>query len=80
MFPNPVKGDLFLTLSTSASLSTGSGGGTYRLFSIVGAVLQQGNLIAGSNNIDVSFLASGVYILEVTDSDGMKTTTKIVKE
>ena len=80
VFPNPVKGDLSLTLSTSASLSTGSGGGTYRLFSVVGAVLLQGNLIAGSNNIDVSSLASGVYILEVTDNAGEKTTTKIVKE
>ena len=45
-----------------------------------GAVLLQGNLIAGSNNIDVSSLASGVYILEVTDSDGMKTERKIVKQ
>jgi hypothetical protein len=48
---------------------------------IIGAIVQQGTLQAGSNTtISVSALPSGMYLLEMIDEEGNKSVKKIIKE
>jgi len=53
---------------------------TYRLLNIVGAVNMQGNLAPGNNTIPIKHLPSGMYIMEVTTADGVRTMVRVVKE
>ena len=53
---------------------------SYKMMSVVGAVLLRGDLRSGGNSIDVSGFAPGVYVLEVMGSDGGKIISKIVKD
>ncbi|MEO8934549.1 MAG: choice-of-anchor J domain-containing protein [Xanthomarina sp.] len=63
------------------TISNIEGGGNYRVLSITGQDLLSGNIRLETQNIDVSKLASGIYIVEVTaaNSNAQKT-KKIVIE
>ena len=73
IYPNPTYDLLHID-----NLKTPS---TYRLLSIVGAVVQQGNLKEGNNSISVAAIPGGVYVIEVLGEErGERMISKIVKE
>ncbi len=72
IYPNPAHEILYLEVFKATT--------TYRLVSIVGAVLQQGELSSSNNSISIKALPRGIYMLEVRDNEGGKTLSKIVKE
>ena len=69
-FPNPAKNFIQVRLNSKAENLT------YRVVNTLGQVVKHGKL--NKNNINVSNLKSGIYVLEV--NDGQKSiTTKLVK-
>ena len=73
IYPNPVNSLLHIdNLQTPA---------TYRLLSIIGAVVQLGNLKEGNNSISVAAIPAGVYIIEVSGAEnGERWVRRVVKE
>lgn len=71
LFPNPVN-DILLIRSESAIVSL-------ELYALTGTKVKQesGSQI---NSVDLSLLASGIYILVLTDDNGNQTITKITKQ
>ena len=70
-YPNPAVNNIQVKLSSRADNMT------YRIVNVIGSVVKRGKLY--SNNINVSSLETGMYILEV--NDGQKTLkTKILKK
>ena len=70
-YPNPAVNNIQVKLSSRADNMT------YRIVNVIGSVVKRGKL--DSNNINVSSLETGMYILEV--NDGQKTLkTKILKK
>jgi hypothetical protein len=41
----------------------------YRIFTLQGQILKNGSLIEGENNLDVSALSAGTYLLGLYDAD-----------
>ena len=52
----------------------------YRLLSIIGTVMQQGKLKEGNNSVSIQSLPAGMYIVEVTNNEGEKISSKIIKQ
>ena len=72
IYPNPANDVLHIdNIKTQAN---------YSLLSIIGTVMQQGNLIEGSNSIPIQSLPAGMYMVEVTNKEGEKITTKVIKQ
>ncbi|WP_442787762.1 reprolysin-like metallopeptidase [Flavobacterium suncheonense] len=70
LYPNPVKGDIL-------NLSNLDGTISYRIYSMTGQQIANGN--TETNSINVSALKSGIYTIEVTD--GMTVASKrFIKE
>ena len=64
VLPNPVSGSLFVFNSSSRKLKY------YQVISSTGAKVQSGNLPLDNNtSIELSFVASGIYILVLSDID-----------
>jgi len=74
IFPNPVMGADLLQLNTVLSPAA------YQLRTMVGTVVFQGTLATGNNSLSLSGLPPAPYIMEITGSDGLRTTTKIIKQ
>ena len=82
VYPNPVSNVIYVDGVT--------GSVSYRLLNVMGSVLQSGNLnpsapkgglpAYSNNTINVSNVASGVYMLEISNSDGQKTISRIIKQ
>jgi hypothetical protein len=70
LYPNPAKGNVTISLKSSAS---------YSLVSMLGQHIQKGTFIYGDNTLDISKLAKGLYILNVKTAQGTAT-KKIIKE
>lgn len=71
VYPNPVSNG---TLSINVPQGEGA---IFELYNVLGQKVQQGELAAATNSVDVSGLQSGVYIVTVVQS-GKKFTTKIM--
>ena len=72
MHPNPAVNELYVeNVSSNAE---------YVLFNITGIIEQTGTLQAGNNQIDISKLPMGLYILMLTTADGQRVVRKVVKE
>lgn len=54
VYPNPVTDVLFVNATQA---------GTYNLYNITGSLIQEGTLRAGGNELNVSLLQKGVYVL-----------------
>ncbi len=52
----------------------------YVIINITGIIEQSGALKAGNNTILVQALPTGLYLLQLTDNEGRKTMTKIIKQ
>ncbi len=70
--PNPVRS--VITLDGGAAV-----GGTYRVYSTLGQVIDEGGVGVGGQ-IEVGRLAPGLYVLEVVDSEGEVYVGRVVKE
>ena len=71
-YPNPVHETLYISgLTTNA---------TYRILDIAGQNLSEGKLSTTKNTIVVSGFVPGIYILELTLSDGIRNIVRVVKE
>ena len=78
IYPNPVQRKLNITLSTAAT-----GNYDVRIASVTGKEVysKTGTAVTdGKLSLDASNLASGVYVLELTDKQGNKHQEKFVKE
>lgn len=73
LYPNPV------TTEINISFPKNSGNAEFMLFNILGERILQKNITALKNRIDVSGLASGMYIASIT-SNNKTTSYKIIKE
>lgn len=72
VYPNPAKDELHIE---NIKPNT-----EYKLYNVVGAVMQQGVLPHSINTISIQHLPHGLYLLALTDGEGMRTVHKIVKE
>jgi hypothetical protein len=61
IFPNPFKESLNI-MNSQAYIG-------YRIFTLQGQILKNGSLIEGENNLDVSALSAGTYLLGLYDAD-----------
>ena len=72
IYPNPANDILYIDNIKKQT--------SYRLLSIIGTVMQQGDLKEGSNSIPIHSLPAGMYIVEVTNNEGEKIIRKIIKQ
>ncbi len=72
IYPNPATNLLHLD---NNAINT-----TYRVMDILGTTILQGKLQQGNNNISLAGLPHGLYLVELTDTDGNRIVRKIVKE
>jgi Leucine-rich repeat (LRR) protein len=70
IFPNPTKSFLTIDLNRNA---------TYTLTNLFGQEIRNGNLLSGSNELDINSLSNGLYFLNIKTLEG-KIAKKIIKE
>jgi hypothetical protein len=66
VYPNPTSG--FLNISIPSSVE---GTIDLRLLDVAGNLIQTSTIVAGQNQLDVSSLANGVYLLEMNTDKGL---------
>lgn len=70
--PNPTSNLINVELEKRVS---------YKIYSILGKdVLQVGVLQKGNNILDLAYLDNGMYIIQITNEQGLTTTKKIIKQ
>jgi hypothetical protein len=72
VYPNPATHTLHIDKVPTTT--------TYKLTDIVGSEKLHGTLQKGNNSIHINTLAQGIYLLELTNNDGVKEVRKVVKE
>ena len=72
IYPNPVNDVLHIDGVTTQT--------QYCLFSVVGAAIRRDYLRPGDNSISLQSMPAGVYMLEITNSDGEKQISKVIKQ
>ena len=72
LYPNPVKKDLFVKTPSEKS--------TINIYSLQGSLLKSIPAYQSYEQIDVSTLQSGVYLVKISSSDGKVYAGKFVKE
>ena len=72
IYPNPTTNLLHITGLPGAA--------TYRLLSMVGAVVQRGQLPAGGGTAGLQGLPPGMYVLELVTERGERVVRRVVKE
>jgi PKD repeat protein len=72
IYPNPATEELNITGVSAIS--------AYSISNITGATMQQGKLNTGANSVSLRGYAPGMYILDITGSDGSRIITRVVKE
>lgn len=71
VYPNPVKDVLHLDNIKETT--------TYRILNVIGTTMAHGILLTGSNSINTQSLATGLYMIELTNNDGARKVVRIVK-
>lgn len=71
VWPNPFTENLNIV---------GKNNFAYDIITLDGKLVTSGTAIGGRGSIDGSMLTKGMYVLVVTDQNGQKTTTRIVRE
>jgi len=72
VFPNPSNDELYITGITTNT--------HYRMLDVTGICLQQGDLLPGNNILPMQQFVPGIYILEMTGTDGQRDMVRVVKE
>ena len=71
LWPNPASREIHISVLSSSS---------YRMYTITGQLVKQGEFTAGENSLSIQELSSGLYLIETTNTQGNKQVKKIVKE
>lgn len=71
LFPNPVSDKLYLTLPEKII--------RYQLFSVTGSLIASYKVLPGNNNLDVSSLSDGTYLLLFYTQQGYAGSKKLIK-
>lgn len=71
VYPNPTEGKL--------TLSNVTGNTTYAIVSVSGQVVSNGVVSGSANTIDISTFENGIYVLQLTQEQGLQT-IRIVKK
>ena len=72
VFPNPASNVLHIdNLKETA---------TYQIVNIIGVPVQQGALLPGNNDVFITNIPTGIYLLVLTNTNGVKTIIRLVKE
>ena len=53
---------------------------SYQLYNMLGQTVAGGTFTAGESKLDISSAANGIYMLQVTDTNGKTANFKLVKE
>ncbi len=72
VFPNPAKDELNISGITGVT--------SYKLESVTGITLQDGNIEPFSNSIPMQKIIPGIYILELISEEGERNFIRIIKE
>ncbi len=73
IYPNPIQDDkIFINLAGTVGRTQAT------LSSMTGQLIARNNMVNGSNSINVSNIADGIYILTVKDENGFNSNNKIV--
>jgi hypothetical protein len=72
VYPNPVTG--IVTVDTQMDQPI------YHILDITGKMMLQGSVSSAKFNVDITELGSGVYFLQVIDTNGTVRTSRLVKE
>ncbi len=81
IFPNPVGDKLeIMALQVNTNYDLNVAQPVYRIYDLAGKILLNGEIYEMKKSINISSLSSGVYILKLSDSDGLLFVTKFVKE
>jgi len=75
VYPNPTQDKVTISLTSRLT-----GSEQLTLFNILGQQVYNAPLLLPAQTIDMSTLASGVYVLQVTNNTGEKKTVKVTKE
>jgi len=70
IYPNPTKDKFTVEIDTPSPVS---------IYNLLGEIVVTTNLHAGKNTIDMSNFPSGIYFLQLRDTNGKITSMKIVK-
>ncbi|MFQ3238206.1 MAG: xyloglucan-specific exo-beta-1,4-glucanase [Olleya marilimosa] len=62
VYPNPVK-----TGVLNIKMNTTNTNFKYQMYNVVGGLVKKGSLTTGLNTLDVSTIASGIYVVRMTD-------------
>lgn len=74
LFPNPTDGPMSITTDLNeANMQV-------KIYSTSGQLLQSGVFFTGSNSVDVSSLAAGTYVINITSDKGFLHTEQFVKK
>ena len=72
VYPNPAKNELNIK-----GLQDGT---TYRLLNVEGTQMKTGTFAGKEGSISITTLAPGIYMLELTSTDGTRQMIRVVKE
>ncbi len=72
IYPNPANDELQIENANPNS--------EYKLYNLVGIILQHGVLQYSSNTIQLNTLPPGMYLLQIADSKGERTVHRIIKQ
>ncbi|WP_417290320.1 T9SS type A sorting domain-containing protein [Corallibacter sp.] len=70
MYPNPTSGVINIVLNEKAS---------YELVNLNGQLILDGNLVNGSNSVNISKISKGVYFINIKTNTGQFLTKKLIK-
>ncbi len=72
VFPNPTSGDVTISGIVAST--------EYRLLNVAGTAVQQGEFSKGQNALSLTHCTPGIYMLELTGTDGQRNMLRVVKE
>ncbi|MEI8278278.1 MAG: T9SS type A sorting domain-containing protein [Bacteroidota bacterium] len=72
IYPNPTNNLLHIDALQEKA--------TYRLLNVIGQLVQEGTLQAGTSTISLQAQANGIYMLQLIDATGTRTVTRIEKQ
>ncbi len=71
MYPNPTNGMVRLVLDTNEDFN-------YQILDLQGRVVAQETVFGGQKELNVSNLANGLYLVQVSNASGFRTTQKLM--
>ena len=74
VFPNPVENGVL-----NIKLNNTSNNYDYKMYNVIGGLVKKGTLNTGLNTLDVSKVATGIYVIRMTDGKTVSSQKVIIK-